>query len=190
MAEISLTPSPVQPLQTRHTPKDFPAPETFSAQFLFATFATIFDQMIKLVIVEKSKDYFQNNDYRVKTLENKVPTCQSLSEFCQSAQQKGGNLHSLKASLGTYTLLLKTKQQLYISSMSDKLKLPKDMKYSLSAIKLNTLSQAKVPSDCIWKVCTMCKTCSSFYMEVKYLSGTKASAQQRLWTCLVLPMIC
>lgn len=153
-------PSPVQPLQARHTETGCPEPEPFSDQVLFATSATIFDRMIRWVIIEKSKDYFQNNNYRVQTWEDKAPTLPK-SVGGLSAQQKEGNLHSLKASLGTQTLLLKTKQQLHISHVSDKLNQPEDMKHSLSTTKLNTLSHAKLLSDCVLKVCTGCKTCSS-----------------------------
>lgn len=36
----------------------------FSASFLITTFATVFDREIIWVVIEKSKDCFQNNDYR------------------------------------------------------------------------------------------------------------------------------
>lgn len=59
--------------------------------------------------IKESKDYFQNNNYRVKTLENKAPT------LPKSVRGLPVNLHSPKDSLVTQTLLLKTKQQLYIT---------------------------------------------------------------------------
>lgn len=62
--------------------------------------------------------------------------------------------------MGTQTLLLKSKQQWH-TTHSDQLKPPEDMKHSLSATKLNTLSHAKLLSDCELKVCTVRKTHSS-----------------------------
>lgn len=70
-----LSPPPVQPLQTRHTPRGCPAPGPSSVRVSFTTFATIFDQIIRwVIIIDESKHYFQKNNYRVQTLENKAPT--------------------------------------------------------------------------------------------------------------------
>lgn len=85
-----LSPPPVQPLQTRHTPRGCPAPGPSSVQFSFITFATIFDQIIRWVIfTDESKDYFQNNNYRVQTLEIKAPTLsQSVRGLPVSSAQR------------------------------------------------------------------------------------------------------
>lgn len=147
MPEISLT---VQPLQTRHTPRGCPAPGPSSAQFLFTTFATIFDQIIGWVIIDESTDYFQNNNYRVQTLEKKAPTL---------PKSVGALPVSSEGFLGAQTLLLNTTQQWH-STHSEQLQPPEDMKHCLLSDE-TTLSHAKLLSDCILKVCSVCKTCSS-----------------------------
>lgn len=143
-----------------HTPRGRPAPQPFPVQFLFATFATTFDQMIRWVIIEKSKDRFQNNNYRVQTLENKAPTLpKSRVRGVPVSPAKRGQASLSEGFLG-YRHCSSNPNSNCTAVTSHRLKLPEDVKHSVSTIKLNTLSHAKLLSDSGLKVCTVCKTCS------------------------------